>query len=224
MYCNLLKEQQQLYRTVCRASIYLKPHDQARLNQLDTMSTDMWESVENGLKYNVRNKDAVVAALSRTPEYSDACSSHDCGVFVMVFMNVLSMRTEDLCLTSALGPQFGCKLKVRLADDVEGDVHGQLWSLYQLFGGFCVVFGFANRNDIIFYGWKSLVQVGSHQVEDCYNLNSQHQESTSTVHGMASNYEDSVPIDIDSNGEDVAEVDSKEAHRSTTIQIRAYKP
>ena len=41
---------------------------------------------------------------------------------------------------------------------------------------------------------------------------------------MASNYEDSVPIDVDSNGEDVAEVDSKEANRPTTIRIGAYKP
>ncbi|KAJ8433164.1 LOW QUALITY PROTEIN: hypothetical protein Cgig2_007128 [Carnegiea gigantea] len=37
--------------------------------------------------------------------------------------------------------------------------------------------------------------------------------------GMTLNYEDSVPIDVDSNGEDVAEVDSKEANRLTTIRI-----
>lgn len=41
---------------------------------------------------------------------------------------------------------------------------------------------------------------------------------------MASNYEDSVPIDVDSNGEDVAEVNSKEANRPTTIRMGAYKP
>ncbi|KAJ8424487.1 hypothetical protein Cgig2_000526 [Carnegiea gigantea] len=41
---------------------------------------------------------------------------------------------------------------------------------------------------------------------------------------MTSNYEDLVPIDVDSNGEDVAEVNSKEANRPTTIRTWAYKP
>ena len=41
---------------------------------------------------------------------------------------------------------------------------------------------------------------------------------------MASHYQDSLPIDVNSNGEDVAEVNSREAKRPTTIQTRVYKP
>ena len=41
---------------------------------------------------------------------------------------------------------------------------------------------------------------------------------------MASNYEDSIPIDVDSNGEEVAEVNSYEPKRAATTQIGMYKP
>ncbi|KAJ8428741.1 hypothetical protein Cgig2_022651 [Carnegiea gigantea] len=41
---------------------------------------------------------------------------------------------------------------------------------------------------------------------------------------MTSNYKDLIPIDVDSNGADVAEAISREAKRPTTIQTRAYKP
>ena len=41
---------------------------------------------------------------------------------------------------------------------------------------------------------------------------------------MASNYEDSAPIDVDSNSEQVAEVDNRVAKRPATTQIGAYKP
>jgi len=40
---------------------------------------------------------------------------------------------------------------------------------------------------------------------------------------MASNYEDSPPIDVDSNGEEVAEVYSRVAKRSATTRTGAYK-
>ena len=41
---------------------------------------------------------------------------------------------------------------------------------------------------------------------------------------MVLHYEDSMPIDVNSNGEDVAKVNSREAKRPTTIQTGAYKP
>ncbi|KAJ8440912.1 hypothetical protein Cgig2_022768 [Carnegiea gigantea] len=40
---------------------------------------------------------------------------------------------------------------------------------------------------------------------------------------MGSNYDD-VPIDVDSNGEEIAEVDSRQAQRPTTAQTGSYKP
>jgi len=41
---------------------------------------------------------------------------------------------------------------------------------------------------------------------------------------MASKYEDSTPIDVDSNGEEVAEVDNREPKRVVTTRTGAYKP
>ena len=41
---------------------------------------------------------------------------------------------------------------------------------------------------------------------------------------MASNYEDSIPIDVDSNGEEVVEVDSRDPKKAATTQIGVYKP
>jgi len=41
---------------------------------------------------------------------------------------------------------------------------------------------------------------------------------------MASHYEDSMTIDVNSNGEDVVEVNGREAKWPTTIQTGAYKP
>ncbi|KAJ8424175.1 hypothetical protein Cgig2_015909 [Carnegiea gigantea] len=40
---------------------------------------------------------------------------------------------------------------------------------------------------------------------------------------MGSNYDD-VPIDVDSNGEEIVEVDSRQAKRPTTAQTGSYKP
>ena len=40
---------------------------------------------------------------------------------------------------------------------------------------------------------------------------------------MASNYDDSIPIDVYSNGENIAEVDSREAHRPTMVRTGVYK-
>ncbi|KAJ8445660.1 hypothetical protein Cgig2_007136 [Carnegiea gigantea] len=39
---------------------------------------------------------------------------------------------------------------------------------------------------------------------------------------MTSNYDDLVPIDVDSNGEEIAEVDSRQARRPTTAQTNCY--
>jgi len=41
---------------------------------------------------------------------------------------------------------------------------------------------------------------------------------------MTSNYEDSVPIDVDSNGEEIVEVDSRIAKRPVTTRTGVYKP
>jgi len=41
---------------------------------------------------------------------------------------------------------------------------------------------------------------------------------------MASNFEDSIPIDVDSNGEEVVEVDSRDPKKAATAQIGVYKP
>ena len=38
---------------------------------------------------------------------------------------------------------------------------------------------------------------------------------------MASHYEDLMPIDVNSNGQDVAKVNSREAKKPTTIQTGA---
>ena len=40
----------------------------------------------------------------------------------------------------------------------------------------------------------------------------------------ASNYEDSTPIEVDSNGEEVVKVDSRVAKRPTTTRTGAYRP
>ena len=41
---------------------------------------------------------------------------------------------------------------------------------------------------------------------------------------MTSNYNDFAPIDVDSNGEEVAEVNNGKTKRLTTVQTGAYKP
>ncbi|KAJ8421205.1 hypothetical protein Cgig2_019168 [Carnegiea gigantea] len=66
-------------------------------------------------------KDEVAAALSTTTQYSDARSwdaeralcpqqenGHDCGVFVMVFMDVLPMRAKHLVLDQLYVRQVTC--------------------------------------------------------------------------------------------------------------------
>jgi len=46
----------------------------------------------------------------------------------------------------------------------------------------------------------------------------------SQIFYLATNYGDSIPIDVDSNGDVVAEVERREAKRPTAIQMGAYKP
>uniref|UniRef100_A0A7C8ZNM0 Ubiquitin-like protease family profile domain-containing protein n=1 Tax=Opuntia streptacantha TaxID=393608 RepID=A0A7C8ZNM0_OPUST len=155
MYCELLHERQQLYPTYCRKSVFIPPHDKARLNRVDTVVTTLAETfgkVEMGhvtnvfmplfecvdehwlllvgdlevrkfLVYDSLQKkrpgvrgdliecarDVIGAALTMLPNYSDArqwvidypsCpqqgNGYDCGVYVMVLLDLISMRAEKV--------------------------------------------------------------------------------------------------------------------------------
>ncbi|KAJ8423070.1 hypothetical protein Cgig2_009339 [Carnegiea gigantea] len=100
---------QQKFPTLCWSSVFLKYYDKELLRKMDVMPKWIWDAIVKGSNPPVHYKKAMGRAFMHSANFHDALSWevdyptcpqqenwYDCGVFMMMFMDLLSLKGKGI--------------------------------------------------------------------------------------------------------------------------------
>ncbi|KAJ8432091.1 hypothetical protein Cgig2_001172 [Carnegiea gigantea] len=105
MFTELLHKRQHTYSKLCWMSIFLKHHTNVILHNKARIAAMIWDTFKRPPHADVRyllmlstlallQRIVFILAFLRSATYADAAHGHDCGVFVMAFMELLSLKAD----------------------------------------------------------------------------------------------------------------------------------